>query len=1107
MTRPEPRTAPVRLSFLACSLMLFAAAYVMPVLVSPTHAQCSPDQTTEMDENGEEDDFDGIVGITQAGTTVTCIGTEERQVTTSFDPDFITLGPSNVTVNIVSGANVGSDAFVPVLLTGISNTINNDGTAVAGGDDLASLATIAPLGTINNAGTVVAGGTGVSGLFLEGNQPTATNNSGIGVTGVDIGGIETIGNNANVTNSGNITLNGSFGVGISAFGSGGMLKNPGTLFINSATSIGMAAVGSGVMVNNSGTLSTNAEQALGMGAIGSGVTVTNTATGTVLTQREQSHALFIGLQSVPALGLPPQVSDPASGTVTNDGMLTTEEDGSDGINGKVTSVTLNNNGSLTVEGDNSFGINIIGSSDATTISNAGTLTAGVETLPGISPTSNSGGIKLDGRGTISNAVGSTLRAFGQAAIGIVNTSADNSVVKNEGLLAVDSSISTAAGYGIDVAGNNVRVQNGQNLAPSQADASALELSGDNSFGIRTRGTSAIVSNSSTLSTVGDGNRAIDIEIQGNGNYWADNDGVINVGGGDNNIGMHVRNANPAANLRLDQASNGDAFCIAGGPTGAQILNCGSINLTVGNNGTAMLIEGTANSFIENQAQITGTGSGHSGIVINKAASAPNSDGQVNFVANFKSIDLNGGSSRGIQINGNGNLVFNGTGLTNFDFVPGFTTSIAQAIDRQTARTGPIGTSETEELTSLGMISVNGSGAIGIDVTGSGNLISNRLDFVEVQNPPPFDPNIDPENRPGFIGFSEIRATGSGSIGVKLGDGGNVFDNQGIVEGAAFSIQGGSGQDIVQNRNELIGDVSLEGGNDTFIQIGSSENIQGNVDAGEGGSNDRLTIIASTAPRSLEDQGLAQRTIIDGNQYQDFETLIVSNGAEERVNGPPVPAPPQARAFLQNELDLSAADGTGTSTALLKGVELNFEDDARLVADEITVGVGSALRGNGSIGRKVFNFGEVESTIIVDDGALFTPGNSPGIFELVGNVEFGGGLELEFAGLGEDEFDVFQVVGDLNLLETAAIDLIFTDGFAPKAGDTFDFLFAENLTGDLTQVAIGVSGLLDGFDFDLSLTGDGLRLTSMTDTVSTIPVPAAAWLFGSALLLLGRLRRR
>lgn len=63
------------------------------------------------------------------------------------------------------------------------------------------------------------------------------------------------------------------------------------------------------------------------------------------------------------------------------------------------------------------------------------------------------------------------------------------------------------------------------------------------------------------------------------------------------------------------------------------------------------------------------------------------------------------------------------------------------------------------------------------------------------------------------------------------------------------------------------------------------------------------------------------------------------------------------------------------------------------------------------------------------------------------------------------------------------------------------LVPDNLPGTYTAIVVAI-------DFDASGNEIGVALATIDDmTVSTVPVPAAAWLFGSALGLLGWIRRK
>jgi hypothetical protein len=147
------------------------------------------------------------------------------------------------------------------------------------------------------------------------------------------------------------------------------------------------------------------------------------------------------------------------------------------------------------------------------------------------------------------------------------------------------------------------------------------------------------------------------------------------------------------------------------------------------------------------------------------------------------------------------------------------------------------------------------------------------------------------------------------------------------------------------------------------------------------------------------------------------------------------------------------------------------------------------------------------------GSLFfegdlAPGNSPALVTADNDMTLGtvSTTVMEIAGITRgSEYDAFDITGNLSLGGTLDIDLL--DMFAPSHGDNFDLFTAESITGNFASLLFPE---LDGdllWDLalyeDFSGSIDVLRLS-----VSSVPVPAAVWLFGSGLLgLLGVARRK
>jgi T5SS/PEP-CTERM-associated repeat protein len=130
-------------------------------------------------------------------------------------------------------------------------------------------------------------------------------------------------------------------------------------------------------------------------------------------------------------------------------------------------------------------------------------------------------------------------------------------------------------------------------------------------------------------------------------------------------------------------------------------------------------------------------------------------------------------------------------------------------------------------------------------------------------------------------------------------------------------------------------------------------------------------------------------------------------------------------------------------------------------------------------------------------------NTAGITSVNGNYTQGSKatLEVEIGGLIAGlEYDVFDVDGIASLAGLLDVDLLDLGGgmFSPSLGDSFDILTAETINGqfDFLSLATLSSGLRWNIEYliDEINTTDVVRLT-----VTSVPVPAAVWLFGSGLL--------
>ena len=175
-------------------------------------------------------------------------------------------------------------------------------------------------------------------------------------------------------------------------------------------------------------------------------------------------------------------------------------------------------------------------------------------------------------------------------------------------------------------------------------------------------------------------------------------------------------------------------------------------------------------------------------------------------------------------------------------------------------------------------------------------------------------------------------------------------------------------------------------------------------------------------------------------------------------------------------------------------------DGLLVFDDGTVSgvevlVTGIVQGNGTFDTDINNMGQLG------------PGDSPGEISVLGTYQQGatGVLNMEIGGLVPVvDFDRLWIFG--NGMFDGTLNLIFIDGFAPQAGQTFELIHVGGslLEGDFTT--INVVNLMTGFEFTAGFDEDSIfRLRARNDGIF-VPEPPTLLLAAIGLLTLGFYRR-
>lgn len=151
-----------------------------------------------------------------------------------------------------------------------------------------------------------------------------------------------------------------------------------------------------------------------------------------------------------------------------------------------------------------------------------------------------------------------------------------------------------------------------------------------------------------------------------------------------------------------------------------------------------------------------------------------------------------------------------------------------------------------------------------------------------------------------------------------------------------------------------------------------------------------------------------------------------------------------------------------------------------------------LRGTGSIGGNV----------TIGANATVLPGDSPGTMTVDGNLISSGDYMFDIGGLSAGEFDVLNISGDATFTG-GNMEFDFINGFNAAAGNYWDFLFANSITGWNT-LTFNVNGLGSGLNWEIvPITGGERLLINGT----SVPEPATMLLVLFGLMGLAGIKKR
>jgi hypothetical protein len=267
----------------------------------------------------------------------------------------------------------------------------------------------------------------------------------------------------------------------------------------------------------------------------------------------------------------------------------------------------------------------------------------------------------------------------------------------------------------------------------------------------------------------------------------------------------------------------------------------------------MAATASENYHVTNQGAINIAGDDSSGILGTGSQARIDNSGSLEMHG-FRSIGIEAIGSRAVPSGENISIVNAGHITTVGDLGIGVALGLPP----------PNRTATDSSIINSGVIETNGDGAAGVLMLGDGNHLTNSGRITT--DGAALEDDVGLLHAAGVLvsghnalvqnsqtGVIQSKNTASAAVeldlvertGVTNADTSSTLDNLGFIKGAAIAVLGGDGQETVINHGQIVGDVVLGGGADTFV-FGKDGSLAGDLYLGGGDDLVRIEKGAGTA---------------------------------------------------------------------------------------------------------------------------------------------------------------------------------------------------------------------------------------------------------------------